>query len=76
MGRSLIIAAGSLLCLLMIEEKNKEIFQASNICMNLHEEDGPPQALLLHLGREILHFYVDLKSTMMGRVDIEVITAP
>ena len=44
--------------------------------MNLHEEDGPPQALLLHLGREILHFYVDLKSTMMGRVDIEVITAP
>ena len=43
--------------------------------MNLHEEDGPPQALLFHLGWEVLHFYVDLKS-MMGRVDIEVITAP
>ena len=43
--------------------------------MNLHEEEGPPQALLLHLGWKILQFYVDLKSTM-GRVDIEVITAP
>ena len=75
MGRSLIIAAGSLLRLLMIEEKNKETFQSSNICMNLHEEEGPPQALLLHLGWKILQFYVDFKSTM-GRVDIEVITAP
>ena len=42
--------------------------------MYLHEEDGLPQVLLLHLGGKLLHF-LDLK-TMMGREDIEVIIAP